>query len=102
MINLALIVSGLSLLSNRTNSNSRLYNFGQLTFDRRKRDAADVKIAGRPMGEAYATALIEFATFSTISPIWSSLTMNGGVSSMVSPARRNMMPSSWKECSSSL
>jgi hypothetical protein len=50
----------------------------------------------------YAAALIAFPVFSTTSPIWSSLMMSGGVSSIVSPARRSMIPSSWKECSSTL
>ncbi len=53
-------------------------------------------------GQPYATALIVAATLSTISPIWFSLMMKGGVSSIVSPDRRNMIPASWKEYSSAL
>ena len=45
----------------------------------------------------HAAALIDAAVFSMISPIWSSLTISGGVSSMVSPAGRIMIPSSKKE-----
>ena len=49
-----------------------------------------------------ATVLIVAATLATISSIWFSLIMNGGVNSMQSPDSRSMMPSSWKECSSAL
>src|ERR1700721_801183 len=38
----------------------------------------------------YATARITLATFSTISPISSSLTIRGGVSARVSPATRSI------------
>src|SRR5229473_3716200 len=43
----------------------------------------------------YATARITLATFSTISPIWSSLTIKGGVSASVSPATRSIRSLSW-------
>jgi hypothetical protein len=49
---------------------------------------------------AYAAALIDAPTFSMISPIWSSLTIKGGVSSIVSPAGRIMIPALKNECSS--
>ena len=39
----------------------------------------------------YATALMAFATFSKISPIWLSLTISGGVSAMESPVTRTTM-----------
>src|SRR5260370_537652 len=45
-------------------------------------------------------ALIDAAVFSMSSPIWLSLMMSGGVSSMVSPEMRSMIPASWNECSS--
>ncbi len=48
----------------------------------------------------YATASIVRPTLSTISPIWTSLITSGGVSSIVSPERRSMIPASWKEYSS--
>ena len=46
----------------------------------------------------YATALITRATFSTISPIWASLTIKGGVSAMVSPVTRIIRLSRSKAC----
>ena len=45
-------------------------------------------------GLRYAAALIEAATLSRISPISFSLMMSGGVSSIVSPAGRIMIPAS--------
>src|SRR6266853_1477792 len=45
--------------------------------------------------QRYATARITLATFSTISPIWSSLTIKGGVSASVSPATRSIRSLSW-------
>jgi hypothetical protein len=51
---------------------------------------------GRCREAAYAAAVIEAPTLSMISPIWSSLTMSGGVSSIVSPAGRIMIPASKK------
>ena len=43
-----------------------------------------------------ATARITLATLSAISPIWSSVTMSGGESAIVSPVTRNINPCSWK------
>ena len=45
---------------------------------------------------AYAIARITLATLSMISPIWSSLTIKGGVSASVSPATRSIRSLSWK------
>ena len=45
----------------------------------------------------HAAALIEAPTFSMISPIWFSLTMSGGISSIVSPDGRIMTPASKNE-----
>src|SRR5206468_3283127 len=42
-----------------------------------------------------ATALITLPTFAKISPIWSSLTISGGVSAMVSAVTRMTRFSSW-------
>ena len=46
--------------------------------------------------ERYATALITLVSFSTISPICSSLMMSGGESAMVSPVTRIIRPNSLK------
>ena len=50
---------------------------------------------GTPICRAYATARIVFATLSTISPIWSSEMISGGVSAMVSPVTRSSTSCSW-------
>jgi hypothetical protein len=42
-------------------------------------------LCGKGMARAYAAALIEAPTFSMISPIWFSLMMSGGISSIVPP-----------------
>lgn len=48
---------------------------------------------------AQATALMTLPTLSTISPIWSSLMIKGGVSASVSPAMRSIRSLLWKACS---
>ena len=76
---------------------------------RRRRPGAAARARGRPASDSdvnvgsaapYATALIVRPTLSTISSIWASLMISGGVSSMQSPDRRSMIPASWKEYSS--
>src|SRR5207245_3778315 len=53
--------------------------------------SAPHRAAERPgHAKRYATARITFAIFSIISPIWSSLTIRGGVSASVSPAMRSI------------
>ena len=73
----------------------------QLAARPRQRWWNDGHVRGRPprkrIVRIYATALIVAPIFSTISPISLSLTMSGGINSIVSPDGRIMTPASKNE-----
>ena len=73
---------------------------GKRTTTRRWQKIA--RMAGAEPARLYAAALIDAPTLSMISPISFSLMMSGGMSSIVSPAGRIMMPASKNEWSSAL
>src|SRR6266851_9236936 len=76
---------------------SLLFRAGRrCVFIRRQREERRTASGTRCGVAPYATARITLATFSMISPIWSSVTISGGVRASVSPATRSIRSLSWK------